>query len=83
MAGADFGFQLVLRGAEEAFDQAAGRRVPDAAVQQPDVQRTAGPLQGVGVWIGLAVGLIVVAALLLTRWRMRARLGLLPSIAAG
>jgi MATE family multidrug resistance protein len=36
------------------------------------------PLQGVGVWIGLAVGLIVVAALLLTRWRMRARLGLLP-----
>lgn len=37
------------------------------------------PLQGVGVWIGLAVGLIVVAALLLTRWRMRGRLGLLPA----
>ena len=36
------------------------------------------PLAGVGVWIGLAVGLVVVAALLLTRWRMRARLGLLP-----
>ena len=37
------------------------------------------PLQGLGVWIGLAVGLFVVAALLLIRWRMRARLGLLPS----
>jgi len=37
------------------------------------------PLQGVGVWIGLAVGLIVVAALLLLRWRMRGRLGLLPA----
>ena len=29
-------------------------------------------------WIGLAVGLIVVSAVLLARWRMRARLGLLP-----
>ena len=37
------------------------------------------PLAGVGVWIGLAVGLIVVAALLLARWRMRGRLGLLPA----
>ncbi len=37
------------------------------------------PMAGVGVWIGLAVGLVVVAALLLTRWRMRARLGLLPA----
>ena len=36
------------------------------------------PLQGVGIWIGLAVGLVVVAALLLMRWRMRERLGLLP-----
>lgn len=36
------------------------------------------PLAGVGVWIGLAVGLVVVAALLLLRWRMRAELGLLP-----
>lgn len=36
------------------------------------------PLAGVGVWIGLAVGLIVVAALLFIRWRMRERLGLLP-----
>lgn len=37
------------------------------------------PLQGVGVWIGLAVGLVVVSAVLLTRWRMRGRLGLLPA----
>lgn len=37
------------------------------------------PLAGVGVWIGLAVGLVVVAALLIIRWRMRARLGLLPA----
>lgn len=37
------------------------------------------PLAGVGVWIGLAVGLIVVSAVLLLRWRLRARLGLLPS----
>jgi MATE family multidrug resistance protein len=36
------------------------------------------PLQGVGIRIGLAVGLVVVAALLLIRWRMRDRLGLLP-----
>ena len=35
-------------------------------------------LEGTGVWIGLAVGLIVVAALLLQRWARRARLGLLP-----
>ncbi|MBB5705852.1 MATE family multidrug resistance protein [Sphingopyxis panaciterrulae] len=37
------------------------------------------PLAGVGIWIGLAVGLVVVAGLLLMRWRMRARLGLLPA----
>jgi putative MATE family efflux protein len=35
--------------------------------------------QGVGVWIGLAVGLAVVASLLVIRWSRRARLGLLPS----
>ena len=33
--------------------------------------------QGVGIWIGLAVGLLVVSALLLWRWRARERLGLL------
>lgn len=33
---------------------------------------------GVGIWTGLAVGLAVVAALLLSRWMMRARLGLVP-----
>lgn len=37
------------------------------------------PLAGIGVWVGLAVGLIAVAALLAIRWRARARLGLLPS----
>lgn len=34
------------------------------------------PLQGLGIWIGLAVGLIVVASLLLQRWMRRDRLGL-------
>ncbi|WP_336979521.1 MATE family efflux transporter [Altererythrobacter fulvus] len=37
------------------------------------------PLAGVGVWIGLAVGLVVVAALMLRRWMRRERLGLLPA----
>jgi len=37
------------------------------------------PLQGTGIWIGLAVGLVVVASLLLQRWARRARLGLLPA----
>ena len=37
------------------------------------------PLAGTGVWIGLAAGLVVVAALLVRRWRMRERLGLLPA----
>lgn len=36
-------------------------------------------LEGLGVWIGLAVGLIVVAASLLWRWHRRAGLGLLPA----
>jgi MATE family multidrug resistance protein len=36
------------------------------------------PLQGVGIWIGFAVGLMTVALLLLRRWTLRARLGLLP-----
>lgn len=36
-------------------------------------------LEGLGVWIGLAVGLVVVAALLQRRWRRRAVLGLLPA----
>jgi MATE family multidrug resistance protein len=34
------------------------------------------PLRGVGVWIGLATGLLVVAGALLTRWLRRERLGL-------
>lgn len=37
------------------------------------------PLEGLGVWIGLMTGLVVVAALLLWRWRNRARLRLLPA----
>lgn len=36
------------------------------------------PLGGVGIWWGLAIGLAVVSALLLWRWRARARLGLMP-----
>lgn len=36
-------------------------------------------LGGVGVWIGLATGLVVVAALLLRRWLLRERLGLVPA----
>jgi len=34
-------------------------------------------LQGNGIWIGLSVGLVVVAALLLARWLRRGRLGLM------
>ena len=37
------------------------------------------PLEGLGVWIGLAVGLIVVALLMLQRGSRRAGLGLLPA----
>ena len=33
---------------------------------------------GVGVWTGLAAGLALVSVLMLVRWSMRARLGLLP-----
>ena len=36
------------------------------------------PLAGLGVWLGLAAGLVVVSLLLLQRWQARARLGLLP-----
>ena len=34
--------------------------------------------EGLGIWIGLAVGLVVVSALLLWRWAARERLGLVP-----
>jgi putative MATE family efflux protein len=40
------------------------------------------PLQGQGIWIGLAAGLAVVSALMLRRWSRRERLGLVPSAAA-
>lgn len=36
------------------------------------------PLEGLGVWIGLAIGLVVVAVLLTWRWHRREALGLLP-----
>jgi putative MATE family efflux protein len=39
------------------------------------------PLGGVGIWWGLAIGLLVVAVLLMWRWRARGRLGLLPPLA--
>ncbi|WP_253344007.1 MATE family efflux transporter [Sphingobium sp. OAS761] len=35
-------------------------------------------LAGLGIWLGLACGLGVVALLLVARWSLRARLGLLP-----
>ena len=34
------------------------------------------PLEGTGVWIGLAIGLVFAAALLTWRWVARERLGL-------
>lgn len=37
------------------------------------------PLAGLGIWIGLAVGLVVVALLMIQRWARRARLGLMPA----
>jgi MATE family multidrug resistance protein len=36
------------------------------------------PLGGVGIWLGLAVGLAVVAVLVVIRWMRRERLGLIP-----
>ena len=37
------------------------------------------PLGGLGVWFGLLIGLVVVAALLMWRWYHRDRLGLLSA----
>ena len=39
--------------------------------------------EGLGIWAGLLVGLVVVSALLLWRWAARERLALLPPRAAG
>ncbi|WP_457311661.1 MATE family efflux transporter [Sphingomonas sp. UYAg733] len=36
-------------------------------------------LQGVGIWLGLAAGLLAVSVLLLWRWSARGRFGLLPA----
>lgn len=41
------------------------------------------PMAGVGIWAGLALGLAVVAALVVTRWSLRRRLGLLSASCAG
>jgi MATE family multidrug resistance protein len=41
------------------------------------------PLEGFGVWIGLAVGLVVAAILMVIRWAGRERFGLLPTPSAG
>ena len=38
-------------------------------------------LEGPGIWIGLAAGLGIVGGLMLTRWTMRERLGLVPGLA--
>ncbi len=38
------------------------------------------PLRGLGVWIGFAIGLAVVATLLLRRWSRRERLGLVAKL---
>jgi MATE family multidrug resistance protein len=32
--------------------------------------------QGIGIWVGLAVGLAVVSVLMIARWTRRERLGL-------
>jgi MATE family multidrug resistance protein len=40
-------------------------------------------LEGVGIWIGLATGLAVVAVLMTARWMMRERLGLVGGARAG
>jgi MATE family multidrug resistance protein len=37
------------------------------------------PLQGTGVWVGLAIGLVFAAGLLTYRWARRQQLGLLPA----
>jgi MATE family multidrug resistance protein len=39
------------------------------------------PLEGTGVWIGLAIGLVFSAGLLTRRWSRRERLGLTIRIA--
>jgi MATE family multidrug resistance protein len=35
-------------------------------------------LEGLGIWIGLAAGLAVVAVMMVTRWSLRGRIGLVP-----
>jgi multidrug resistance protein, MATE family len=35
--------------------------------------------KGTGIWVGLASGLAAVAVLMLARWMLRGRLGLIPT----
>jgi MATE family multidrug resistance protein len=37
--------------------------------------------QGLGIWVGLALGLAVVSVLMIWRWVLRERLGLIPTTA--
>jgi len=41
------------------------------------------PLNGFGLWIGLAVGLTAVATMLLARWRGKERAGFFPAAIHG
>lgn len=43
----------------------------------------AGGLRGIGIWLGLAIGLGVVAVLMVARWSRREALGLVPKPAGG
>ena len=49
LTGADFGFQLRLRGPEESLDQTAGRRVTDRPMEELDVQLGARESECLGV----------------------------------
>ena len=84
--------RVLVRRVEADEKTAGGIIIPDSAKEKPQEGEVVSvgtgtraddgkvtPLEGLGVWIGLAVGLIVVALLMLQRWGSRARLGLLPA----